>query len=668
VIKLNLYFQKLFLVVCVVATLFTNNFVNIYELFSPDQSSYIRVVQNLNLPPEKSNELKYVDSSCENSVLEFFQNKAKVSKINNQYISLGYYNEITGTINCHNRIIKSNSNYIEINENNNFSVGIGIFEDLENIKRAFSFNLLFFLVCKFYFRRNEENNISDLLTNIYKLNLVLILYSIVTGLILTRSITFFLSTLLIPLIIQTNLLNLLFNYFKENIFIKSVLTLSFLPLLFFHSSISFYTSIAIVLFVNSKKNINIYKNLGVIFFPLIISVIYNFEKFFFLIPKDYDYSILLQSGFFQNSIINQFDGYKSILNLLNLFLLSYLFIYIQKKLGEEKALNSIHTLKTLLNGFIIWSFFNLITNLSPYLKFMIENFLGLSKSVDTKFKFMWSGFNVGYEMTSFWFLILLLISTYLILNKEYIYLFHFFLLIFFTNQNGSRTAFILFLIFIPVLGLITKRSKAFPFLALIVSIFVVYNLIFPQTIERVVRKTFNADCEISLSKYINESSERVGREFNLSSYDLTFEEVLIEKTNFNSINRKTLNQVSCLLGRQVEWARFFIISEIKEDEKLFGQGYGQSYEVLVEEIQKPHSLFLTLYYQVGLFGLLYYILFLMFVVYKKIFHSFDTDNLFQLVLITAIILNALKTEFIFTFWGTVFTFSLISLSLFNIKK
>ena len=228
------------MVVCVVALLFTNNFVNIFELFSTNESSYIRVVKNLNLPPEKSNELKYVDSSCENSVLEFFQNKAKVSKINNEDISLSYYNEITGTINCHNRIIKSNSNYIEINKNNNFSVGIGIFEDLENIKRAFSFNLLFFLVCRFYFRRNEENNISDLLTNIYKVNLVLILYSIVTGLILTRSITFFLSTLLIPLIIQTNLLNLLFNYFKENIFIKSVLTLSFLPLLFFHSSISFY--------------------------------------------------------------------------------------------------------------------------------------------------------------------------------------------------------------------------------------------------------------------------------------------------------------------------------------------------------------------------------------------------------------------------------------------
>ena len=70
--KLNLYFQKLFLVVCAGAILFTNNFVNIYELFSPDQSSYIRVAQNLNLPPEKSNELKYVDSSCENSVLEFF--------------------------------------------------------------------------------------------------------------------------------------------------------------------------------------------------------------------------------------------------------------------------------------------------------------------------------------------------------------------------------------------------------------------------------------------------------------------------------------------------------------------------------------------------------------------------------------------------------------------
>jgi hypothetical protein len=666
--KLNLNFEKLFLLVCVISILLTNNFVNLSEIFSPKESSYTRVAQNLNLQPEDYNQLKYVDSSCENSFLEFFQNKSKVSQISNHDIALGYYNEITGNPYCHNRLIKSNSNYVEINENSNFSVGIGIFEDLENVKRAFTFNLLFFLVCYFYSRKNDKNNNSDLLTNIFKVNLIIILYSTIAGLVLTRSITFFLSTLVTPLLIQTNLLHLSYNYFKENIFIKSVLTLSFLPLLFFHSSVSFYTSIAMVLLANTKRDINVYKNLGILFFPLIISFIYNFRNLSFSIPKDYDYSILLQSGFFQNSIINQFDGYKSILNLLNLFLLSYLFIYIFKKLGEVKTLNSISSLKTLLNGFVIWTFFNLITNFSPYLKFLVINSLGLSKSVDTKFKFMWSGFNVGYEMTSFWFLILLLICTYLILNKEYIYLFHFFLLIFFTNQNGSRTAFILFLIFIPFIGLIVNRRNAFTFLALIVSVFVVYNLIFPQTIDRVITKTFNADCEISLSKYINESSERVGRDFNLSSYDLTFEEVLIEKTNFNSINRKILNQISCVLGRQVEWARFFIISEFEEAEKLFGHGYGQSYEVLVEEIQKPHSLFLTLYYQVGLFGLFYYSLFLIFIICKKLLYSFDTDNLFQLVLIATIILNATKTEFIFTFWGTAFTLSLFSLSLFNIKK
>ena len=75
--KLNLNFQKLFLVVCVISILLTNNFVNLSEIFSPKESSYTRVVQNFNLPPEDSNQLKYVDSSCENSVLEFFQNKSK---------------------------------------------------------------------------------------------------------------------------------------------------------------------------------------------------------------------------------------------------------------------------------------------------------------------------------------------------------------------------------------------------------------------------------------------------------------------------------------------------------------------------------------------------------------------------------------------------------------
>ena len=49
-------------------------------------------------------------------------------------------------------------------------------------------------------------------------------------------------------------------------------------------------------------------------------------------------------------------------------------------------------------------------------------------------------------------------------------------------------------------------------------------------------------------------------------------------------------------------------------------------------------------------------------------NGLNSDGFFQLVLITAIMLNALKTEFIFTFWGTTFTLSLISLSMFNIKK
>ena len=71
---------------------------------------------------------------------------------------------------------------------------------------------------------------------------------------------------------------------------------------------------------------------------------------------------------------------------------------------------------------------------------------GFFENTDSTFNFMWSGVNQGYEMTSFWFLVLMVIASYLVLIKrEYIYLLHLGILFIFTNLNGSRTAFILYI-------------------------------------------------------------------------------------------------------------------------------------------------------------------------------------------------------------------------------
>jgi len=107
-----------------------------------------------------------------------------------------------------------------------------------------------------------------------------------------------------------------------------------------------------------------------------------------------------------------------------------------------------------------------------------------------------------------------------------------------------------------------------------------------------------------------------------------------------------------------------IISEFSNINLIFGHGYGQSYETLIYEIEKPHSLLLTLFYQVGAVGVLYFLtLSITFLI--ELFKKGLSNNFLQIILFVCIALNALKTEFIFLYWGT--TFSLLLIFLLNIN-
>ena len=110
-----------------------------------------------------------------------------------------------------------------------------------------------------------------------------------------------------------------------------------------------------------------------------------------------------------------------------------------------------------------------------------------------------------------------------------------------------------------------------------------------------------------------------------------------------------------------------IISEFSNINLLFGHGYGQSYETLIYEIEKPHSLLLTLFYQVGAVGVLYFLtLSINFLI--ELFKKGLSNNFLQIILFICIALNALKTEFIFLYWGTTFSLLLIFLLNINLKN
>ena len=120
----------------------------------------------------------------------------------------------------------------------------------------------------------------------------------------------------------------------------------------------------------------------------------------------------------------------------------------------------------------------------------------------------------------------------------------------------------------------------------------------------------------SFWKIYSESDDRIGRSFDLSSYNLTFEDVLIEKVTLE-ILVESFSTIFLCFGTTGWMARFFIISNVASENNYFGKGFGQSYEILVDDIQKPHSLILTTFY-VGKFGLVIYLFYWCFIYSKKL--------------------------------------------------
>ena len=98
------------------------------------------------------------------------------------------------------------------------------------------------------------------------------------------------------------------------------------------------------------------------------------------------------------------------------------------------------------------------------------------------------------------------------------------------------------------------------------------------------------------------------------------------------------------------------------NQKFIGHGYGNSYEKLVVEMEKPHSLILSLYYQIGLIGVLYYLIIFIYGLYSIVVSQKEDNKELRVLLLGLFFLNALKTTFTFTIWGLLFTLFFLTLN------
>ena len=127
----------------------------------------------------------------------------------------------------------------------------------------------------------------------------------------------------------------------------------------------------------------------------------------------------------------------------------------------------------------------------------------------------------------------------------------------------------------------------------------------------------------------------------------------------NSTLLRTMNFTAKAFGRQIQWSRFIYLNDMEGKDFIFGKGPGQSNEVLVQLIEKPHSLYFTVYYQYGIFGILLLLSLILSVFHKIKLYSLRPEYLMCLFFFVI----GLKSEFVMTHNQIVFFIVFVSFTL-----
>ena len=115
----------------------------------------------------------------------------------------------------------------------------------------------------------------------------------------------------------------------------------------------------------------------------------------------------------------------------------------------------------------------------------------------------------------------------------------------------------------------------------------------------------------------------------------------------NTKNGVILNSFSAttkIFGRDFQWFRFFYLTNLDSKDLIYGNGAGQSHQELAVLIETPHSVYFTILFQFGIFGLFYFLSLLFFVVFQFFKSKFDFIYLVGIFIFVA----GIKTEFILT--------------------
>ena len=618
---------------------------------------------NINYFPNYEDEEKkfpYIDDGCKFTKLEVINRVNRLNQIYDSNISIAFYKHPTHIF-CHGKPVISNGNnlLIENESEQEVAIGVGVNTDIDNFEMISRYLLFFSFLCLLFSRFQIKKNV---MRSLYKKEILILL-----------SILLLYSYFIFPTVISavTNFLlaifagNILFYYISEHFEFKSILkstiAMSIFPLFFNNSNVTFFWLLIYYCLVNIKlREIKISKNLYLFYAVFLVSFIANVGSYFFSKEANFYSLSLFTDPRHQGGLANINNGFQSLAFYVDIVIIS-LIIYVLFQLITSEDLENIFY-DGLIIGFLIWFSCFFIAYISPFTEFYVYKQFGLIGRIDYFDSphpdgLNWHGLTPSHELTGFWLAIIasICLLRYFLTNKyKYIPLFGLSLIA--LSLNSQRSALVIFII--NLLFLLIKFKKGNSKKAVLVMLLTIFILsVFNQGVERLAKRFENVDYSTNVTQKYIEGFENTYERYD--KYNLDFltqpNKDILTNSSLESIYSNVLGTensfiikpvlfFSNTLKRDLQWTRFLHFNDLDGSNLFFGKGPAQSYEVLDVLLEKPHSLYLTIFYQYGVIGLIMFAL----VLFNACKRFLKSDFKFIHLIVILIFINGIKSEFLFT--------------------
>jgi len=677
----NIIFQKI--------KVFKFNLRIIYVVFILLVFSNLTFLINFNLTPNlyepqenDTAQFPYVDTACKFSKYELVYKINKTDEVFNTSTNIIFYS-YPSSIQCHGRPVISNANFLKPSTEvvNKISVGIGVNTLLDGIENVSKFSLMYILILSI-FSKFKIKCLKVKTPDVLSFSIFLLI-STIYGILVYPTIYEAIYNIVFALVFGNLIIFIIYHNFDISDNLKSLVSLSIIPLLFSDTNISFFWLFLLVsINLYQKKRYMLNRYLFFIFFCISFSTIANLTNFQYSKHQGWADWILFTNHRHKGGIADYKNGFQSLVFVLDIVILIFIFysiFYSFYKLKNTRFKEGFSN--SIILGFIIWFGSYFISQINSNVNYLVTKFLGLPEDIDTISSIQpdgvnWRGITPSWELTGLWLLVVFCILTHkIIVQKKYIFLSVLILNLIAISFNTQRTVLILMVVFVTF-EIINNLKNKIDIRAIALFLFMLVLIFQGPAGERLGSRlqsiNFNYEISEALRWEIAQSLKRYDEyDLNLPSPDYSFYEIDSYTTFFkkelgteNKLIINTFNVFTKVFGREFQWFRFFYLTDITTDDIVFGKGAGQSHQELAVLIETPHSAYFTILFQFGIFGLVLFLSLFFFLIVRFFKSGFQYEYLLGIFIFIA----NLKTEFLMTHNQLVFFIMIMTFLLFESKR